>query len=100
MYPAVCDRFFKKIFSDPEIYADRGTAPALFHFQHRMSYDIDIFVNDSQYFAFLSPKRFIEDSEFFQADYTELAHHISLTMINGIKADFLLAPVLTETWKP
>ncbi|MCP4111217.1 MAG: nucleotidyl transferase AbiEii/AbiGii toxin family protein [Desulfobacteraceae bacterium] len=73
-----------------------GTALALFHFQHRKSYDIDIFVNDPQYFAFLSPKWLIEDSDCFQADYTELAHHISLTTKNGIKTDFLLVPQLTD----
>jgi len=66
-----------------------GTALAIYHLQHRISFDIDIFVSDPQYFAFLSPKWFIEDTKNFHYDYQELAHHIRLSTRSGIKTDFL-----------
>ncbi len=58
-----------------------GTVLAIYHFRHRISFDIDIFVPDPQYFAFLSPKWFMEDTENFSYDYQELAHHIRVTTL-------------------
>jgi predicted nucleotidyltransferase component of viral defense system len=73
-----------------------GTALSLFYFQHRRSYDIDIFINDPQYFPFLSPKWFIDESSDFEPDYHELAHHISLKTVTGIKTDIFLSPRMTH----
>lgn len=73
-----------------------GTALALFYLQHRRSYDVDIFVHDPQYFAFLSPKWFIDEQTIFQPDYLEQADHISLATLTGVKVDLLLAPNLTD----
>ena len=71
-----------------------GTALAIYHLRHRISFDIDIFIPDPQHFAFLSPKWFIEDTKNFSHNYQELAHHIRLTTHSEIKIDFLLAPYL------
>jgi len=76
-----------------------GTALSLFHFNHRLSFDIDIFVNDPQYFAFLSPKFYIDEHDSFSPNYLQQAHHISLKTIDGIKVDFLLSPDLTDDGK-
>lgn len=73
-----------------------GTALSLFYFQHRRSYDIDIFIHDPQYFSFLSPKWFIDETSDFEPDYHELAHHISLKTATGIKTDILLSPRMTH----
>ncbi|MFW5854161.1 MAG: nucleotidyl transferase AbiEii/AbiGii toxin family protein [Thermodesulfobacteriota bacterium] len=73
-----------------------GTALAMFYFEHRLSYDVDIFIHDPQYFAFLSPKWYIDDAPDIQDDYLELAHHISLTSTRSVKIDFLLTPYLTD----
>ncbi len=79
-----------------------GTALALCYWRHRRSFDVDIFINEPQYFAFLSPKWFIDETDCFQSDYRELADHITLLTVTGIKIDFLLAPRLTRyppVWK-
>lgn len=68
-----------------------GTMLALFYFQHRMSYDIDLFVNDPQYFSFLSPKWFIDNQEDFDSEYLDQANHFQLTA-SGVKVDIRLAP--------
>ncbi len=73
-----------------------GTALAIYHFEHRMSFDIDIFVNDVQYFSYLSPKWFIDDSEVFKSNYAESATNIKLTTKNDIKVDFIVSPNLTN----
>lgn len=39
-----------------------GTALAIYYFKHRLSFDIDLFVNNVQYFNFLSPKYYIDDN--------------------------------------
>jgi len=73
-----------------------GTALAMFYFEHRLSYDVDIFIQDPQYFAFLSPKWYIDDAPDIQDDYLELAHQISLTTTRSVKIDFLLTPYMTD----
>jgi hypothetical protein len=73
-----------------------GTALALFYLQHRISYDVGIFVHDPQYFSSLSPKWFIDHQAVFQSEYLEKADHISLATLTGVKVDLLLAPCLTE----
>jgi hypothetical protein len=39
-----------------------GTALAMYYFQHRLSFDIDLFVNDIQYMDYLRPKMWIEET--------------------------------------
>ncbi len=68
-----------------------GTMLALVYFQHRMSYDVDIFVQDPQYFSYLSPKWFIDNQADFAPEYLDQANHIQLTT-SGVKVDILLAP--------
>jgi predicted nucleotidyltransferase component of viral defense system len=75
-----------------------GTALSMFYFQHRASFDIDIFVNDPQYFTFLSPKFYLEESDFLQSNYIETANQISLRTKNNVKVDFLLNPPLTKKY--
>ena len=72
-----------------------GTALSLYYFRHRNSFDIDIFIDDPQYFGFLSPKWFIDDAKHLSGDYQETANHIQLLTLSGIKIDFLLAPNIT-----
>ena len=74
-----------------------GTALSIFYFQHRMSYDINIFINDPQYFSFLSPKFYLEEiADVLQDKYIETANQIILTSKKGVKIDFLLAPSLSK----
>ncbi len=73
-----------------------GTALSLYRFRHRASFDIDIFINDPQYFSYLSPKFYLEESDYFQDNYIETANQISLRTKNNIKVDFVLTPPLTK----
>lgn len=66
-----------------------GTALALYYFQHRLSFDIDLFVSDIQYMQFLSPKFWLDENSNFNSKYIERAHHIGLNTINNIKIDIL-----------
>lgn len=69
-----------------------GTALAIYHFQHRKSYDIDLFVTDPQILSYLSPKHWLEDSHLFNtAKYINLANHIRLLTKENIKIDILVA---------
>lgn len=70
-----------------------GTALSIFHFQHRISFDIDIFVTESQVFDFLHPKWFIDESVVFDSHnyrFDELNSHLQLKTTDDIKVDFLL----------
>lgn len=67
-----------------------GTALAIYYFQHRLSFDIDLFVSDGQYLDFLRPKLWIDESEHFNPnEYIDQYNHISLTTSNDIKVDIL-----------
>lgn len=69
-----------------------GTALAMYHFQHRKSFDIDLFVTDPQILNYLSPKHWIEDSRSFNtAKYIDLANHIRLLTKENIKIDILVS---------
>ncbi|MDD3324144.1 MAG: nucleotidyl transferase AbiEii/AbiGii toxin family protein [Sulfurospirillaceae bacterium] len=69
-----------------------GTALAIYHFQHRKSFDIDLFVTDPQLLNYLSPKHWIEDSNTFNtAKYIDLANHIRLLTRENIKIDILVS---------
>jgi len=70
-----------------------GTALSLFYFNHRKSFDIDIFVNDSQVFDFLDPKWYIDESALFDSSdyrFDGASKHLKLRTIDNIKVDFLV----------
>jgi predicted nucleotidyltransferase component of viral defense system len=69
-----------------------GTALAIYYFQHRLSFDIDLFVTDVQVLNYLSPKHWIDDTENFNSiKYIDLANHIRvLERKNNIKVDILV----------
>jgi predicted nucleotidyltransferase component of viral defense system len=73
-----------------------GTVLSIYYFRHRMSFDLDIFVNDPQWFAYLSPKWYIDDTQNLSTDYEETANHIKLKTDSGIKIDILLSPNLMK----
>lgn len=69
-----------------------GTALAIYYFQHRKSFDIDLFVTDPQLLNYLSPKHWIDDSSTFNtAKYIDLANHIRLLTKENIKIDILVS---------
>lgn len=70
-----------------------GTALSMFHFNHRKSFDVDIFITEAQVFDFLNPKWYIDETTLF--DQTEyrfdgMNNHVQLKTRDGIKVDFLL----------
>ncbi|WP_228283382.1 nucleotidyl transferase AbiEii/AbiGii toxin family protein [Arcobacter sp. FWKO B] len=70
-----------------------GTALSMFHFQHRKSFDIDIFITESQLFDFLNPKWYIDETLLFDNSnyrFDGINHHIQLKTKDEIKVDFIL----------
>lgn len=70
-----------------------GTALSIFYFNHRKSFDIDIFINESQIFDFFDPKWYIDESELFDSSdyrFDGANKHLKLKTKNNIKVDFLL----------
>lgn len=70
-----------------------GTALAMFHFNHRKSFDIDIFITESQLFDFLNPKWYIDETNLFDSNeyrFDGINHHVQLKTKDDIKVDFLL----------
>ncbi|GAA7507953.1 nucleotidyl transferase AbiEii/AbiGii toxin family protein [Helicobacter pylori] len=68
-----------------------GTALSMYYFQHRLSFDIDLFVNDAQYLGFFSPKLWIDDrAHFDSARYIDQHNHIGITNKDNIKIDILI----------
>ena len=70
-----------------------GTALAIYYFQHRLSFDIDLFATDMQVLSYLSPKHWIDETNNFNSSsYIDLAHHIRvLEKRNNIKIDLLVS---------
>ena len=70
-----------------------GTALAMYYFQHRLSFDIDLFVTDVQVLNYLSPKHWIEETANFNSSkYIDLSNHIRvLENKNNIKIDVLVS---------
>lgn len=69
-----------------------GTALAMYHFQHRLSFDIDLFATDAQVLGYFSPKMWLEESRYFKSeDYIEQADHIGILSHNNIKVDILVS---------
>ncbi|MDD3475702.1 MAG: nucleotidyl transferase AbiEii/AbiGii toxin family protein [Sulfurimonas sp.] len=83
-----------------------GTALAMFHFNHRKSFDIDIFITEAQVFDFLNPKWYIDETTLFDQNeyrFDGASHHVQLKTKDDIKVDFLLneaiinRPILNTT---
>jgi predicted nucleotidyltransferase component of viral defense system len=83
-----------------------GTALAMFHFNHRKSFDIDIFITEAQVFDFLNPKWYIDETTLFDQNeyrFDGMNHHVQLKTKDDIKVDFLLneaiinRPILNTT---
>jgi len=70
-----------------------GTALAIYYFQHRLSFDIDLFVTDVQILNYLSPKHWIDETNKFNTSkYIDLSNHIRvLEKNNNIKVDVLVS---------
>ena len=70
-----------------------GTALAIYYFQHRLSFDIDLFVTDVQILNYLSPKHWIDETDKFNTiKYIDLSNHIRvLEKKNNIKVDVLVS---------
>ncbi|MBQ9764053.1 MAG: nucleotidyl transferase AbiEii/AbiGii toxin family protein [Phascolarctobacterium sp.] len=62
------------------------------YFNHRISKDIDVFINDAQCLTELSPR--VNDECDNALDYDEMSNFISLTYLEG-KVDFIVAPQIT-----
>lgn len=68
-----------------------GTALSIYYFQHRLSFDIDLFLTDQQYLSYLSPKHWIEETSNFDAKhYIDTHNHIGVVSANNIKVDILV----------
>ncbi len=68
-----------------------GTALSMYYFQHRLSFDIDLFVNDAQCLGFFSPKLWIDNcSHFDNTRYIDQHNHIGVTNKDNIKIDVLV----------
>lgn len=68
-----------------------GTALSIYYFQHRLSFDIDLFLTDQQYLSYFSPKHWIEDTTNFDGrHYIDTHNHIGVISANNIKVDILV----------
>lgn len=77
-----------------------GTALAIYYYQHRLSFDIDLFVTDMQVLNYLSPKHWIDETnKFNSSSYIDLSHHIRvLEKKNNIKIDLLVSQSSTTNY--
>ena len=75
-----------------------GTALAIYYLQHRLSFDIDLFVTDVQILNYLSPKHWIDETNNFNSSkYIDLSNHIRvLEKKNNIKVDVLVTQASTS----
>jgi hypothetical protein len=71
---------------------------ALYYWQHRRSWDVDLFIHDPQLLAYLSPKWMLDEQDTaFSAQYQETANHIELIVTaSSVKVDFILAPFISR----
>lgn len=69
-----------------------GTSLAM-RYNHRESYDIDIFIPDTQLLLFLTPRL----NPNINTDYNESSNHIKLIFPEG-EIDFITAPYLTNNY--
>jgi len=66
-----------------------GTALSLCYFQHRFSFDIDIFVYDAQLMNYINLQIFFEDIEDEVDDYMCMSHQINMITKSGIYVNIL-----------
>jgi predicted nucleotidyltransferase component of viral defense system len=69
-----------------------GTALAIYYFQHRMSFDVDLFVTDAQVLDCLRPEFWLVDgSRYFKDDdfVVDLAHHMRFMTKTNVKVDIV-----------
>jgi hypothetical protein len=71
-----------------------GTRPALIH-QHRVSYDVDIFVTDAQLIPFLSPRLNDAAGAMIGERYVEASASLKVVRPEG-DIDLIVAPLLTQ----
>jgi hypothetical protein len=97
---ALVDEIARRGVPDPFWTLGGGTVLML-RYHHRRSKDIDIFVPDPQYLAYVTP-RLSALAERIAADYVEEAGHVKLIRPEG-EIDFVAAPNLTrpgfEIWR-
>lgn len=68
-----------------------GTALAMYYFQHRLSFDVDLFLTEQQFMAYINPNLWLEESNNFNnSEYINLHNHIGLVAKNNIKVDVLV----------
>ena len=77
----------------PDWVLGGGTA-LMIHAGHRVSKDIDAFIDDPQYLSFLSP-RLGGESVWGCEAYSEAAHHLRLIFDEG-EIDFIVAAPITD----
>jgi len=66
-----------------------GTALSLCYFQHRLSFDVDIFIYDAQLMNYINPQIFFEDIEDEIEDYMCMSHQINMITKDGIYVNIL-----------
>jgi len=71
-----------------------GGTVLMFHYNHRMSKDIDIFLPDPQFLGYVNP-RLSEEAESLTSEYIEAEHHIKLYFEEG-EIDFIATAPLTK----
>ena len=70
-----------------------------YYFQHRLSFDIDLFLADQQYLSFFSPKLWIDDFDSFNdSEYTDKYNHIGVVTRTEIKLDILVDTNVTNKY--
>lgn len=74
-------------------WAIGGGTVLSFYYNHRLSKDIDIFIDDPQLLSSLSPR--VNDVAEGASDYDEMATYISLAYPEG-KIDFIVASQITD----
>ncbi len=63
----------------------------MYYFQHRLSFDIDLFLTNQQYLSFFSPKFWIDDfTNFNSEEYIDKFNHIGVVTKDDIKIDILV----------
>jgi hypothetical protein len=70
-----------------------GGTVLMFHYQHRKSKDIDIFIPDPQFLGYVNP-RLGGPAEDVTSEYTDAAEYVKLFMPQG-EIDFVAASTLT-----
>jgi len=66
-----------------------GTALSLCYFQHRLSFDVDIFIYDNQLMNYIDPKIYFEEIEDIIDDYICMSHQINMITKDGIYINIL-----------